>query len=35
MFNEVPGLGEDEIVAEQAEQRQQQQGGAEGMEVSS
>jgi hypothetical protein len=35
MFNEVPGLGEDEIVAEQHVQRQQQQGGAEGMEVSS
>lgn len=32
MFNEVPGLGEDEIAGQQAEQRQ---GGAEGMEVSS
>jgi RuvB-like protein 2 len=32
MFNEVPGLGEDEI---NVEQQQRQQGGAEGMEVSS
>jgi hypothetical protein len=34
MFNEVPGLGEDEIGVEQQQQRRQQ-GGAEGMEVSS